>query len=56
MTHKLATERFLFLQSARPYTGEETSDARLFAERLMDVWVGGHAEWEQAIAKDLTNR
>ena len=49
MTQKLATEQFLFLQSAGPYTGQETSDARLFAERLMDVWVGGHAEWEQAI-------
>jgi len=49
MTHKLPRERFLFLQSAGPYTGEETSDARLFAERLMDIWVGGHAEWEQAI-------
>lgn len=49
MTQKLATERFLFLQTADPYTGDDTSDARLFAKRLMEVWSDGHAEWQQAI-------
>jgi len=52
MTHKLAKERFLFLQSGGPYTGEETSNARLFSERLMDVWEGGQAEWEQAVQRE----
>ena len=49
MTQKLATERFLFVQGAGSYTGDDTSDLRLFAKRLMEVWAGGHAEWEQAI-------
>jgi Protein of unknown function (DUF4231) len=49
MTQKLATERFLFLQSAGSYTGDDTSNLQLFSKRLMEVWAGGHAEWEHAI-------
>lgn len=35
----------------RPYAGDHASDVRLFSNRLMEVWAGGHAEWEQAIER-----
>jgi hypothetical protein len=49
MTHRLAAERFLFLQSAGPYAGGQTNNVWLFSNRLMEVWAGGHAQWEQAV-------
>jgi hypothetical protein len=51
MTQRLATERFLFLQGAGPYAGDKDSNVRVFCKRLMDVWAGGHSEWEQAIER-----
>jgi hypothetical protein len=51
MTHRLATERFLFLQSAGPYVGDKANDVRLFSSRLMELWAGGHTQWEQAIER-----
>lgn len=49
MTHRLAAERFLSLQSVGPYVRGQANDVRLFSNRLMEVWAGGHAQWEQAI-------
>ena len=49
MTQRLATERFLFLQGAGPYAEDHANDVRLFSKRLMEIWAGEHAQWEQAI-------
>ena len=50
MTQLLNTERFLFLQSAGIYAEqEETRAVKLFSNRLMEVWAGGHEQWEMAI-------
>jgi hypothetical protein len=50
MTHRLNTERFLFLQGAGIYSEPEESDSvKLFSNRLMDIWAGGHEQWERAV-------
>ena len=50
MTQLLNTERFLFLQSASIYSEqEETKSVKLFSKRLMEIWAGGHEQWEIAI-------
>jgi hypothetical protein len=50
MTHRLATERFLFTQDTGPYAeGDEGTRARRFSERLMEIWKDGHDAWEKAI-------
>lgn len=50
MTHSLSAERFLFLQGAGIYAEqEETKSVKLFSSRLMEVWAGGHEQWEMAI-------
>jgi hypothetical protein len=48
MTHKLETERFLFLQAAGPYDADHDQNIRLFSERIMAVWAEGHTNWEKA--------
>jgi Protein of unknown function (DUF4231) len=49
MTHRLNTERFLFLQGAGIYSEQEDTDSvKLFSNRLMDIWAGGHEQWEEA--------
>jgi hypothetical protein len=41
MTHRLNTERFLFLQGGGIYSEqEETDSVKLFSNRLMDIWAG----------------
>ena len=50
MTQLLNTERFLFLQGAGIYSEqEETRSVKLFSNRLMEIWAGGHEQWEIAI-------
>jgi hypothetical protein len=50
MTHRLNTEQFLFLQGAGIYSErEETDSVKLFSNRLMDIWAGGHEQWEKAV-------
>jgi hypothetical protein len=48
MTHRLNTERFLFKQGAGIYSESETDSVKLFSNRLMDIWAGGHEQWERA--------
>ena len=49
MTHRLNTERFLFMQGAGIYSEqEETDSVKLFSNRLMDIWAGGHEQWERS--------
>ena len=49
MTHRLPTERFLFLQGAGIYSELKESDSvKLFSNRLMEIWAGGHEEWKRA--------
>ena len=50
MTQRLNTERFLFLQGAGIYAErEETEAVKLFSNRLMEIWAGGHEQWEKAV-------
>lgn len=49
MTHMLTAERFLFLQGAGNYSEEEAKNVKLFSMRLMEIWAGGHEQWEKAI-------
>lgn len=45
---QLTAERFLFKQAAGDYaTGDEVARVRLFAERIVAVWITGHTQWEQ---------
>ena len=50
MTHLLNAERFLFRQGAGIYSEqEEAKSVKLFSIRLMEIWAGGHEQWEVAI-------
>jgi hypothetical protein len=50
MTQRLNAERFLFLQGAGIYSEqEENKSVKLFSNRLMEIWAGGHEQWELAI-------
>lgn len=52
MTQRLAAERFLFLQGAGAYLEQdENGSVKLFSNRLMEIWEGGHEEWAKAIEK-----
>ena len=50
MTQMLHAERFLFLQGAGSYSEQdEAKSVKLFSNRLMEIWAGGHEQWEVAI-------
>jgi hypothetical protein len=50
MTHRLTTERFLFLQATGNYAEEEDAQrVKLFSKCLMEIWAGGHDQWEKAV-------
>ncbi len=45
-------ERFLYLQQASRYaTLDQEASARLFSERLMEIWSEGHHGWAQSIVR-----
>jgi hypothetical protein len=46
--YHLALEKFLYLQSAGRYANSnQEANARLFSERIVEIWSGGHEAWER---------
>ena len=49
---QLTTEKFLYLQAAGRYSNlDPQASVRLFSERIVEIWSGGHEAWEQIAAQ-----
>jgi hypothetical protein len=49
---QLTAEKFLYLQSAGRYANSsQGAKARLFSERIVEIWAGSHEAWEQVAAQ-----
>jgi hypothetical protein len=49
---QLTAEKFLYLQAAGPYSkSDPDANARLFSERIVEIWEAGHQEWGQVAGR-----